>query len=104
MGVEDTAFPNDAERDVRKHLKDRLQTLGGELRKVSWRNRRSAPDELILVPMRGGNPAKFFLAELKRPGEQPTAAQWREIGLLLSYGVDVRVLDSREAVDAALFW
>lgn len=99
-----TDFPNDAERDVRKHLKARLKTLGGELRKCSWFPRGSAPDELVLVPARGGNASQHFLAELKRPGKEPTDAQWREIKLLRSYGLDVRVLDSREAVDAALFW
>lgn len=99
-----TRFPNDAERDVRKHLKGRLKTLGGELRKCSWSPRTSAPDELVLVPARGGNEPRNFLAELKRPGKEPTDAQWREINRLRSYGMDVRVLDSREAVDAALFW
>ena len=99
-----TAFPNDRERDVRKHLKTRLKALGGELRKVSWFQRRGAPDELVLVPARGFMRARYFFAELKAPGKWLEPHQEREIKKLHDHGVPVMVLDSREAVDAALFW
>lgn len=99
-----TTFPNDRERDVRAHLKGRLKTLGGELRKCSWFPRSGAPDELVLVPARGSRPARFFFAELKRPGKEPEPHQVREITRLHDHNVPVLVLDSREAVDAALFW
>lgn len=100
MSKRETAFPHDAERDVRKHLKARLETLGGTIRKIGWINRRSAPDELILIPRLGVH----FIAELKRPGAQPTPAQWREIQILRDSGLRVEVLSTREQVDAALNW
>lgn len=97
---QDTAWPQDRERDVRKHLLRRLDILGGAIRKLQYVGRRSAPDELVLLPRHH----RHFLAELKRPGEKPRPDQQREIELLLASGVTVYVLDSREAVDAALFW
>jgi len=99
-----TAFPNDAERDVRKHLKARLKTMGGELRKVSWVMRRGAPDELVLIPAQPGRIAKAFFVELKRPGQVPERHQLREIEKLRAAGLTVHVIDTREAVDAVLFW
>jgi hypothetical protein len=99
-----TEFPNDAERDIRAHLKRRLKVLGGQLRKCSWFPRKGAPDELIFVPARANRPARAFFAELKRPGKEPEDHQWREINLMRDHGLPVMVLDSREAVDAALFW
>jgi hypothetical protein len=100
----DTRHPDDAERDVRKYLKKRLALLGGELRKCSWFMRRHAPDELVLVPAQPGRIGRGFFAELKRPGEQPDRGQLREIAKLRAAGFTVHVIDSREAVDAALFW
>lgn len=100
-----TAFPNDRERDVRAYLKKRLKLFGGELRKLSWFQRNGAPDELVLLPGIDGvcGPEACFV-ELKAPGKAPKAHQQREIDKLRAYGLKVLVLDTREAVDAALFW
>lgn len=93
-----TAFPDDRERDVRKHLKARLKVLGGELRKMSWFPRSGAPDEMVLLP------GRHFLAELKRPTTDLEEHQVREIRKLEASGVLVYVLHTREEVDQALFW
>ena len=95
-----TGTPGDAERDVRGYLKKRLKHAGGELRKCSWFPRANAPDELVLLPSR----ARGFFAELKRPGEWPNDGQLREIATMQAAGLEVYLIDSREAVDAALFW
>lgn len=93
-----TSFPNDRERDVRAHLKRRLKALGGELRKCSWFQRNKAPDELVLIrPQR-----RYFLIELKRPGQRPDTGQQREIEKLRDCGMEVYVADTREMVDAIL--
>lgn len=100
-----TRTPDDAERDVRKYLKKRLRTMGhAELRKCSWFPRTGAPDELVLIEAQPGRIARGFFAELKRPGEVPTEKQLREHAKLRDAGFTVLVIDSREAVDAALFW
>ena len=89
-----------AERDIRSHLKRRLQVLGGEIRKLGWVARRGAPDELVLLPHHG----RYFIAELKRPGGKPDRHQQREIDLMRRCGIRVEVLSTYDEVDAALFW
>lgn len=102
--AKDTLTPDDLERDVRDYLKARLKQLGGELRKCSWFPRTKAPDELVLIPAQPGRIGNSFFAELKRPGAKPDGGQLREHAKMRAAGLTVYVLDSREAVDAALFW
>ena len=40
------------ESEVHKYLVKRIESLGGEVRRVEWIGRRNAPDILILLPMR----------------------------------------------------
>ena len=82
------------ESKVENHLSARVKRAGGEVRKVQWIGRHSAPDRLVLLPDRSPT-----LAELKRPGKKPTAKQLREHARLISYGFRVVVLDSVEAVE-----
>lgn len=90
-----------AERDVEAHLVKRVKELRGEIRKVKWIGRKSAPDRFVMLPSRHPN----FWAELKRPGYTMTAtveAQLREHDRMRAMDEIVYVLDSFEAVDAAL--
>ena len=91
------------ERDIESYLVKRVKAMGGEVRKVKWIGRRAAPDRLVMLPhipnQRG---AWFFYAELKTPGEKPTAAQLREHQRMQSFGMVVFVIDSLELVDAVL--
>jgi hypothetical protein len=38
------------ERDIEAHLVKRVKALGGEVRKVQWVGRASAPDRLVMLP------------------------------------------------------
>lgn len=40
------------ERDIEKHLVKRVKELGGEVRKVQWVGRDSAPDRVVMLPTR----------------------------------------------------
>lgn len=91
----------DAERDVVAYLVKRVKALGGEVRKVAWVGRNKAPDLFVMIP--GSQPN--FWAECKRPGYKVNPhvlAQRREHDRMRGYDEIVHVLDSREAVDAAL--
>lgn len=84
------------ERDVEKYLCRRVKKAGGEVRKVQWLGRSSAPDRLVLLP--GWAP----FAELKRPGELPTPAQVREHQRMRRSGLHVEIITSCAAVDALI--
>jgi hypothetical protein len=85
------------ERDVEQYLVDRVEELGGEVRKVQWIGRRGAPDRFVMLP--GCHP---FFAEMKRPGGKPEPHQAREHGRMRSKGVLVYVIDTYEKVDEVL--
>ena len=100
-----TDFPHDRERDIRAYLKKHLALLGGALRKVTWFQRRGAPDEFVLLPhIDGVCGASFAFVELKRPGLKPEPHQQRVIDKLRAHGGPVFVLTTREEVDRFLFW
>lgn len=84
------------ERDIKTYLQMRVKALGGEMRKVEWDGRANAPDWRVMLPH------KRFWAELKAPGEKPTAGQLREHNRMRRLGELVEVLDSYEAVDWAV--
>ena len=89
-----TPFEGLRERDVAKHLKNVVDGLGGEVRKVRWEGRPHAPDYLVLL--RG----RSVWIETKRPGEEARAGQHREHERMWRSGMQVTVLDSVELVDA----
>lgn len=94
------------ERDIERHLVQRVKELGGEVRKVQWIGRRGAPDRLVVVPFgqRGGpnSSTRTFWVELKAPGVKPEAYQLREHERMRAMGQRVVVLDSIEGVEALL--
>ncbi|MEX3629650.1 MAG: VRR-NUC domain-containing protein [Burkholderia sp.] len=82
------------ERAVEDYFVAQVKAHGGEQRKMRWIGRRSAMDRFVKflgVPV--------VLVELKQPGEKPRPDQEREIARLRAVGVDVRVIDTRQAVD-----
>lgn len=83
------------ERDIERHLVERIKALGGEIRKVQWIGRRGAPDRVVMLP--GGT---LFWIELKRPGGSAEAHQAREHAKLHRVGQTVRILDTVEKIDA----
>lgn len=80
---------------VEQYLKRSVEAEGGEVRKVRWIGRRSAPDRLVMLPDRGA-----VYVELKAPGEAPTRAQQREHDRMRRCRLQVLVIDSLEGVDA----
>jgi hypothetical protein len=100
----ETRPKRDLEESVEKYLVRRVREMGGEVRKVQWIGRKSAPDRLVLLPgARGG------WVELKRPGgaaKFPVNAherqQHEEHERMRRMGQEVYVIDSKDAVDALL--
>ena len=82
------------ESEVETHLVAKVKALGGEVRKLRWIGRANAPDRLVLLPTKA-----LWMVELKRPGEVPRITQLREHDRLRAFGVNVVVLDSKQAVD-----
>lgn len=60
------------ERDIEKHLVQRVKALGGEVRKVQWPGRRGAPDRLVMLP---GFHLKLR-APAKAAAREPRAVEW----------------------------
>lgn len=92
------------ERDIERYLVKRVKELGGEVRKVKWVGRKSAPDRLVMLPNRG-----CYWVELKAPGKLATfpanaheRAQKREHVRMRAMGQCVFVVDSYSGVDFIL--
>lgn len=83
------------EKTVETYLVDRVRAAGGDAYKFTSPARVSVPDRIVVFP-----PARIYFVELKRPGGVVTKGQLREHKRLRALGCDVRVIDSREAVDA----
>ena len=84
------------EREIEAHLCKRVRELGGEVRKVQWIGRHSAPDRIAMLPDR------TIWFELKRPGQKANPAQAREHSRMRALGQIVVVIDSIEAVEELL--
>lgn len=98
------------ERDVHKALVARVKLLGGEVRRVKWIGRRSAPDVLVLLYARAagrdldGSPRRArtgrnAYVEEKRPGADAREDQQREHARLRAAGCEVLVIDTLELID-----
>ncbi|MGL4232709.1 MAG: VRR-NUC domain-containing protein [Casimicrobium sp.] len=99
------------EKTVEKYLCDRVEATGGVTRKLTFLGRGGAPDRLIGWPhtARGRRSTAddlfpvgvHVLVELKRPkGPGAEAHQQREHKRLRDIGFDVRVIHTKEEVDA----
>jgi hypothetical protein len=103
---------------IEKYLVKQVKAVGGEVRKVQWIGRNSAPDRVVMLPEAMGleesvvvkgikvmikkADAALVWVELKAPGEKPTAAQVREHNRMRDVGQTVVVIDSLEGVDELL--
>ena len=107
------------ERDIERHLVNRVKELGGEVRKVQWVGRRGAPDRLVMLPeqrkrVRHDGPwgtryydrlvssARTVWVELKAPGKKPEPHQLREHNRMRAMGQRVEVIDSIEGIEELL--
>jgi hypothetical protein len=89
------------ESKIREYLKDRVTACGGELRALNWFGRRSAPDVLVMFPVKRGFDWQHgpFFVETKAPGGEPTDAQEREHERMRAAGCNVLVLSTKEQID-----
>ena len=100
------------EKTVEKYLCDRVRATGGEQRKLVFPAYRGAPDRLVGWPAKTvPHPvaanwvtpvyARHALIELKKPkGKGAEDHQQREHKRLRAIGFDVRVIHTKEEVDA----
>lgn len=83
---------------VETYFVERVETLGGEARKVSWPGRAGAPDRVAMgIPAHPFGPTIWV--ELKKPGETPKPHQAREHERMRAAGQVVLVIDSIALVD-----
>lgn len=57
------------ERDIEAYLVERVKAMGGEVRKVKWIGRNSAPDRLVMLPHRTLWPTFYVADSLQRQAE-----------------------------------
>ena len=101
------------ERDIEDYLVKRVKAMGGEVRKVQWIGRNSAPDRLVMLP--SGYPAymqqkgRTIWVELKNPKTVDTfpadareRAQHREHERMRAMGQRVEVIGTLEGVEGLL--
>ena len=85
------------EKTLEQYLVKAVQRLGGRAFKWASPGVRGVPDRLVVLP--GSN---VFGVELKSSGKKPTILQVRMHKELRALGLEVAVVDSREAVDLLL--
>jgi hypothetical protein len=102
------------ERDIEDYLVKRVKAMGGEVRKVAWVGRASAPDRVVMLPRRrrGENsmwPEATVWVELKNPKTVVTfpanaheRAQHREHERMRKLGQRVEVIGTLEGVEELL--
>lgn len=83
------------EKEVEEYLRDKVKAIGGIAYKFVSPGNVGVPDRVVVLP--GG--AVLFV-ELKSPTGKPTAMQQKQINKLSVLGADVRVVKSKQEVDA----
>ena len=86
------------EQKLQNYLKDRVEALGGQFRKLEWTGRRGAPDCFIWWP----GPS-FAFVEVKAPDGRVTVLQQRELDRLSRDGFNTAVVWSKDDIDAVVF-
>lgn len=86
-----------------------LKKRGCLVRKIGYEGRRGCPDHLVLVPERAyewmtwteyRDPQTLFIEYKATEDTQPEEHQLREHARMRAVGADVRVIGSKEQVDA----
>ena len=99
------------EGEVQAYGAEQLKKHGCLVRKISYEGRRGCPDQLVLVPERPhptysyltGAPARVVFIEYKKAENiEPEPHQLREHERMRAVGADVRVIGSKEQVDALI--
>jgi Holliday junction resolvase len=82
------------EKNIERHLVQRARENGGLAIKWVAPAMAGVPDRIVFFP--GG---RIVFVELKAPGQRQTPIQIRVTKMLTDLGADVRVIDSKEAVN-----
>jgi hypothetical protein len=103
------------ERDIEDYLTKRVKAMGGEVRKVQWIGRNSAPDRLVMLPWRADSQAdsggkdQTIWVELKNPktivtfpADARERAQHREHERMRKMGQRVEVIGTLYQVEELL--
>ena len=84
-----------SERDIERRLVAKAKAAGGQALKWVSPGQAGVPDRIVLLPN-----GRVIFVELKSPRGKLSAIQVRVIERLRNLGFDVRVIDSKEGVDA----
>jgi Holliday junction resolvase len=82
------------EKTIERHLVQKAREKGGLAIKWVAPAMAGVPDRIVFLP--GG---RIVFVELKAPGQRQTPIQIRVTKMLTDLGADVRVIDSKEAVN-----
>lgn len=85
------------ESQIESYLRDMVKDLGGIAYKFVSPGNSGVPDRIVLLPE-----GRSVFVELKAPGKKPTKLQAVQHKRIRALGHEVRVIDSREQVDAWL--
>lgn len=91
-------YPNTLEKTVEKYLVKRVKEAGGMAAKWVSPGMSGVPDRIVFLP--GG---RIIFVEVKAPGKKLRPLQVHVRGQLEALGVDFRVVDSKESVNALFF-
>jgi hypothetical protein len=84
-----------SERDIERRLVAKAKAAGGQALKWVSPGQAGVPDRIVLFPN-----GRIVFVELKSPRGKLSAIQARVIERLRNLGFEVRVIDSKEGVDA----
>ena len=82
------------EKTIERYLVQKAREKGGLAIKWVAPGMAGVPDRVVFFP--GG---RIVFVELKAPGQKQTPIQVRVTKMLIDLGADVRVIDSKEAVN-----
>lgn len=85
------------ESTVEDCLRKRVKAAGGKAYKFKSPGNNGVPDRIVLLPG-----ARIAFVETKALGKRPTDDQEKQIVEISAMGFDVRVIDSKEKVDALM--
>lgn len=95
------------EGEIVAYGRKRLVEKGCLVRKISYEGRRGCPDQLVLVPGKDwpkydlySRPEVLFIEYKKDENTEPETHQLREHERMRAVGADVRVIGSKNEVDA----
>jgi Holliday junction resolvase len=91
-------YPNALEKTVERYLVKRVKEAGGVAPKWVSPGMSGVPDRIVFLP--GG---RIIFVEVKAPGKKLRPLQLYVKEQLEALGVDFRVVDSKEAVNALFF-